>query len=461
MTLNKLFVIILVYKQTKMNKTVTMQNLKNGLIHFLSHTIGAGVLVWMFALPAQAALEIEISGGSAIQVPVAILPMAESGSAQSGSRLHEIISNDLRGSGMFRIINTSGMPALPTNAAQIKYTDWTALKAQGLSLGEVQQVGGNLKVSVQVMDVLRQTALLQLTYTVSPSQYRHVAHLIADQIYEKFTGQPGAFSTRIAYVTKVGKRFTLQIADYDGFNAQTLVSSNEPIISPSWSPDGSKMAYVSFEKKKPIVFVQSLYTGERKIVANFKGNNSAPAWAPDGSKLAVVLTYGANSQIYTISTDGSNLQQVTKSSSIDTEPAFSPDGQSIYFSSDRGGRPQIYKVPASGGSASRVTFEGSYNVSPRFSPDGKYLTYIRNDGGAFKVAVQDLGSGDVKVLSTGSQDESPSFAPNSRTIMYATRVGGKGTLATVTVDGLVRQRLSEAGGDIREPAWGPAQAAPK
>lgn len=448
-----------------MNITVTMKTVGSRLAKYrlaLFNSLAAGVLICMSSMTAHAALEIEISGGSAIQIPIAILPMTEPASLQSKSKLHEIISNDLKGSGMFRILNTSGVPSLPTTAAQIKYTDWSALKAQGLSIGDVQVApNGNLKVSVQVMDVLRQTPLLQETYTVAASQYRHVAHLIADKIYEKFTGQPGAFATRIAYVTKAGKRFTLQIADYDGFNAQTLVSSNEPIISPAWAPDGSRMAYVSFEKKKPIVFVQSLYTGERKVVANFKGNNSAPAWAPDGSKLAVVLTYGANSQIYTISADGSNLQQVTKSSSIDTEPAFSPDGQFIYFSSDRGGRPQIYKVPASGGSASRVTFEGGYNVSPRFSPDGKYLTYIRNDGGSFKVAVQDLGSGSVKVLSAGSLDESPSFAPNSRTIMYATRVGGKGTLATVAVDGIVRQRLSEAGGDIREPAWGPAQAAPK
>lgn len=445
-----------------MNNIVTMKTHTRGLIHAFTTSMVAGLLALLAVIPAHAALELEISGGSAIQIPVAILPMAETDNPQAQSKLHEIISNDLRSSGMFRIINTSGMPALPTSASQIKYTDWTALKAQGLSLGEVQSTGnGNLKISVQVMDVLRQTALLQLTYTVSSSQYRHVAHMIADQIYEKFTGQPGAFATRIAYVTKVGKRFTLQIADYDGYNAQTLVSSNEPIISPAWSPDGTKMAYVSFEKKKPIVFVQSLYTGERKVVANFKGNNSAPAWSPDGSKLAVVLTYGANSQIYTIAADGSNLQQITKSSAIDTEPAFSPDGQFIYFSSDRGGRPQIYKVPASGGSPSRVTFEGGYNVSPRFSADGKYLTYIRNDGGSFKVAVQELATGNVKLLSNGSQDESPSFAPNARTIMYATRVGGKGTLATVTVDGLVRQRLSEAGGDIREPAWGPAQASAK
>jgi len=445
-----------------MNRIVTMNPVKGHLHLSFWQWCLAGLLTWLVTLTAQAALEIEISGGGAVQIPIAILPMAEPAVPPGNTRLHDIISNDLRGSGLFRILNTSGMPALPTTPAQIKYTDWTALKAQGLSVGEVQALAnGNLKVSVQVMDVLRQTTLLQLTYTIAPSQYRHAAHMIADQIYEKFTGQPGAFASRIAYVTRVGKRFTLQIADYDGFNAQTLVSSNEPIISPAWSPDGMHMAYVSFEKKKPVVFVQSLYTGERKVVANFKGNNSAPAWAPDGSKLAVVLTYGANSQIYTISTDGSQLQPVTKSSAIDTEPVFSPDGQFIYFTSDRGGRPQIYKVPAAGGTPSRVTFEGAYNVSPRFSPDGKYLTYIRNDGGAFKVAVQELATGTVKLLSNGPQDESPSFAPNARNIMYATRVGGKGTLATVTVDGLVRQRLSESGGDIREPAWGPAQASPK
>ncbi len=407
----------------------------------------------------QAALEVEINGGAAQMIPVAILPFAEPLNTANKQHLHEVISNDLKNSGLFRIINTSGMPALPTEPSQIRYPEWAALKAQGLSVGDVQvTANGQLKVSVQVMDVLRQTPLLQLNYTVPTSQYRHVAHLIADEIYLKFTGQPGAFATRIAYVTRAGKRFTLQVADADGYNAQTLVASNEPIISPAWSPDGTRMAYVSYEKKKPVVFVQSLYTGERKVVANFKGNNSAPAWSPDGSKLAVVLTYGANSQLYTISLDGQNLQQVTKSNHIDTEPAFSPDGQYIYFTSDRGGRPQIYKVPAAGGSVSRVTFEGGYNVSPRFSPDGRYLTYIRNDGGSFKVAVQELAGGDVKLLSIGAQDESPSFAPNSRTIMYTSRVGGRNTLATVTVDGLVRQRLSEASGDIREPAWGPAQA---
>lgn len=405
-------------------------------------------------LRAQAALEIEINGGAAQQIPVAILPMAEPSTLPEKNRMHEIIANDLKSSGLFRVINTSGMPALPVSLSQVRFSDWVGLKAQGLTLGEVQLLAnGQLKVNVQLIDVLRQSSMFQMNFTFPLSQYRHAAHMIADAIYEKFTGQPGAFASQIAFVSKLGKRYTLYVADTDGFNAQTLVASNEPIISPAWSPDCSQMAYVSFEKKKPVVFVQSLYSGDRHEVANFKGNNSAPAWSPDGKKIAVVLTYGANSQIYTIQPDGDDLQRVTKSNAIDTEPVFSPDGQWIYFDSDRGGRPQIYKVPVSGGSPTRVTFDGSYNVSPRFSADGQFLTFIRNDGGAFRVVLQNLTTGDTKVLSDGPQDESPTFAPNGRTIMYATRVAGRGTLATVSVDGQIKQKLQVVSGDIREPAW--------
>ena len=415
--------------------------------------------VFLTASMANAALEIEISGGGAQQIPIAIVPFG--GAANTKENINEIIAADLHRSGLFRVLETRGMANLPTTPAQIKYAEWAALQAQAITVGNVESVaGGRLKVSFQLMDVLKQTQLAGMDYQIAPSQMRTTAHKIADIIYQKLTGQSGIFASRIAYITKSGKRYALQVADADGHNPQTLVSSNEPLISPSWSPDGTKLAYVSFEKKKPIIYVQSLTSGSREILANYKGNNSAPAWSPDGSKLAIVLTYGANSQIYTISSSGGGLKQITKSSAIDTEPAFSPDGSMIYFSSDRGGKPQIYKVPADGGSAgsnpSRVTFEGNYNVSPRFSPDGKSLAYIRNDGGKFKVAMQDLASGQVQLLSEGSQDESPSFAPNGRVILYATKVRGRGALAAVSSDGKVRQRLSDAtGGDVREPAWGP------
>ncbi len=405
---------------------------------------------------ANAALEIEISGGSAQQVPVAIVPFAQSGMANQ-ENISAIISADLRRSGLFRVLETGGVVSRPSDIAQIKYSEWAALQAQAMAVGVVEALPANrLKVTFQLADVLKQTQLTGMQYNIAPNQLRATAHKIADVIYQKLTGESGIFASRIAYINKSNGRYALRIADADGANPLTMVSSKEPIISPSWSPDGSKIAYVSFEKKKPIIFVQSL-SGQRTVLANFKGNNSAPAWAPDGNKLAIVLTYGANSQVYTINADGSGLQQITKSSAIDTEPTWSNDGQWIYFSSDRGGKPQIYKVSSSGGEPQRVTFEGSYNVSPRFSPDGKSLAMIRNDGGKYRVALQDLASGQVQILSEGSQDESPSFAPNGRLLLYATRTGGHGALAAVSADGRVKQSLNESGGDIREPAWGPLQ----
>jgi len=403
---------------------------------------------------SNAALDIEISGGSSQQIPIALVPFGNS--AVTKDSISDIINADLRRSGLFKVLETRGMANLPTTPAQIKYAEWVALQAQAVTVGSVDPIsGGRFKVSFQLMDVLKQTQLAGMDYQIAPSQVRTTAHKIADIIYQKLTGEPGAFASRIAYITKIGKRYALQVADADGFNPQTVVSSNEPIISPAWSPDGTKLAYVSFEKKKPIIYVQSLASGSREVLANFKGNNSAPSWSPDGSKLAIVLTYGANSQVHTINANGSDLKLITKSNAIDTEPVFSPDGSHIYFTSDRGGKPQIYKVSLSGGTPSRVTFEGSYNVSPKFSPDGKLLAYIRNDGGKFKVAIQDMVSGQVLMLSEGSQDESPSFAPNGRVILYATKVRGRGALAAVSSDGKVRQRLNDAAGDVREPAWGP------
>ncbi len=400
-----------------------------------------------------AALEIEISGGGSSQIPIAIVPFG--GASNTKENINEIVAADLARSGLFKVLETRGMANLPFNASQIKYAQWTALQAQALAVGNVEHVGGKLKVSFQLMDALKQTQLAGMEYQINPSQTRTTAHKIADVIYQKLTGQSGMFASHIAYITKTGKQYALQVADADGFNPQPVLRSNEPIISPAWSPDGSKLAYVSFQKKKPIIYVQSLTGGAQNVLANYKGNNSAPAWSPDGSKLAIVLTYGANSQIYTVSSSGGDLKQVTKSGGIDTEPAFSPDGAWIYFSSDRGGKPQIYKTPAGGGAVSRVTFEGSYNVSPRFSPDGKSLAYIRNDGGKFRVAMQDLASGQVQLLSEGAQDESPSFAPNGRVILYATKARGRGALAAVSIDGSVHQRLNDASGDVREPAWGP------
>lgn len=403
----------------------------------------------------NAALEIEISGGSAQQIPIAIVPFGQAGTS-SQDKIGDIIAADLRRSGLFRVLETGGVASQPTDISQVKYAEWAALQAQAITVGNIVALPGNrLKVTFKLADVLKQTQLASMEYSIAPNQLRLTAHKIADVIYQKLTGEGAIFASRVAYINKSKGRYALQVADADGVNPQTVVSSNEPIISPAWSPDGSKIAYVSFEKKKPIIFVQSLTTGQRLTLANFKGNNSAPSWSPDGRKLAIVLTHSANSQIYTINADGTGLKQLTKSSTIDTEPEWSPDGKWIYFTSDRGGNPQIYKVSSIGGEAQRVTFQGDHNLSPHFSPDGKSLVMVRNNGGKYSIALQDLTSGQVQLLSDGADDESPSFAPNGRVVLYATRAGGRGALAAVSSDGRVRQRLSESGGDIREPSWGP------
>ena len=418
------------------------------------------ILFLLLPIIAKAELTVEVVGGAAQQIPIAIVPFSVQASPTqiAQDNISTVIGADLRLSGLFRVLETRGVTSQPHTLSEVKYSDWASIQAQALTIGTVESLPGNrLKISFRLLDVLKQNQLLAMEFNITPAQQRATAHRIADMIYEKLTGEKGVFATRITYVNKENGRYSLQVADADGFNAQTVVSSKEPLISPSWSPDGTKLAYVSFEKKKPVIFVQSLVSGQRIVLANFKGNNSAPTWSPDGTKLAIVLTYSANSQIYVINADGTGLQQISFSNGIDTEPEWSPDGASIYFTSNRGGGPQIYRMPASGGDAKRVTFEGAYNVSPHLSTDGKLMTFIKQTPAGFKVAVQDLATGQVQTLSDTSQDESPSFAPNGRMILYATSIGGKGSLAAVSVDGRVKQRLKDTGGDVREPSWGSSE----
>ena len=408
----------------------------------------------LFIPPAFAALTIEIIGAGGNQFPIAVVPFrAEDRLAQ---KLTPVIGDDLARTGQFKLVDAGGVNPLPTEPQEVNYGTWRARNADAVVIGSVTpRSDGRYDVQFRLMDAAKQTQLAGFAYTASAAQLRLTAHKIADVIYEKLTGDRGAFSTRIVYVVKQGRRFELQVADSDGFGAQTVLASNEPIISPSWSPDGSRIAYVSFEQKKPVIYVQSLVTGGRKPIANFWGSNSAPAWSPDGSRLAVVLSKDGGSQIYSVPADGGEAVRLTRSSSSATEPNDSPDGRTILFTSDRGGSPQIYRMPASGGQPERVTFEGSYNVSPRHSPDGKTFTFIQRNGSRFNVATQDFATRQVQVLTDGSLDESPTFAPNGKMVLYATEVRGRGILSAVSSDGRVRQRLVSDAGDVREPAWGP------
>jgi TolB protein len=415
-------------------------------------------MLLVLALPAAAqasALTIEIVGSGANQIPVAIVPFSAEKSLPQP--LSAIIAADLQRSGLFRLIDPAFANPPPSDPREVSYTDWRTRGAEAVVVGNVMpRPDGKLEVRFHLLDTVKQTSLLAIGYVVSAAELRLTAHKIADLVYEKLTGDVGVFSTKIAYIVKTGKRYELQVSDADGYGEQTVLASNEPIISPAWSPDGTRLAYVSFERKKPIVYVQSLLNGTRRAVAQFKGNNSAPAWSPDGQKLAVALTKDGNTQIYTINADGSGVQRLTRSSGIDTEPNFSPDGKHLLFTSDRGGSPQVYRMPATGGDVTRLTFDGSYNVTPRYAPDGKSFVFVqRVNGSTFNIAVQDMATWQVQVLTNTRKDESPTFAPNGKIILYATEIGGRGVLAAVSSDGRVKQRLTTRAGDVREPAWGP------
>jgi TolB protein len=360
-------------------------------------------------------------------------------------------------SGYFK--NTENGNASESDEGTPNYKSWAARGADALAVGSVVQTSaGQFEIRYKLFDIRKSESLGGLNINSSADNLRAAAHKIADDIILKLLGERGIFSTRLSYVIKEGKRYRLVISDADGQNIRSAMNSGEPIISPSWSPDGKKVAYVSFEDRKPVIYVHELATGRRIALSNQKGNNSAPAWSPDGKKLAISLSKDGNTQIYSINADGTGLQRLTRGYTIDTEPQYSADGRYIYFTSDRGGNPQIYRMSAEGEQVEggkRITFKQGFVTSPRISPDGKYLAYIANIGGAFRLYILNLATGDAQALTDGSSDESPSFAANGRYVLYSTKVGGRRVLAAVSVDGNSKQILSIPGSDVRQPSWGP------
>ena len=383
------------------------------------------------AAPAWSQFRVEVSGVGLRQLPIAIA--AFRGEAQAPQKISEIVRADLERSGQFRGVDAIGLAMDETSRPDLNL--WRQKSADALVSGSVNRLAdGRFEVGLRL-----------------------AAHRVSDFVYEKLTGEKGVFSTRIAYVTKNGARYNLWVADSDGEGAQSALTSPEPIISPSWSPNGAQLAYVSFESRKPVIYAHDVASGSRRLLANFRGSNSAPAWSPDGKQLVATLSRDGGSQIYALGLQGGQPKRLTQSSSIDTEPVYAADGGSIYFVSDRGGAPQIYKMGATGTNPERVTFSGTYNISPAVSPDGRWLAYVSRVSGGYKLQVMEIATGAVASITDTTADESPSFAPNSRLIVYSTKQQGREALMTTTLDGKIKAKLSGAGGDIREPDWGPFQ----
>ena len=405
-----------------------------------------------WALPALAQFRVEISGVGATQMPIAVLRFRDED--RSPQPISGIVRADLDRSGAFK--SMEGGASLD-ETSQPPMTEWRGRAADALVAGSVTRLAdGRYDVRFKLWDVVKGVDIGGQSSVVDAGDLRLAAHRISDFVYEKLTGEKGVFSTRIAYVTRGGGRFTLRVADADGEGGQVALNSPEPIISPAWSPNGKELAYVSFERQKAVVYAQEVLSGKRREIANFRGSNSAPAWSPDGASLAVTLSRDGGSQIFMMGRNGENARRITSSQAIDTEATFAPDGRGLYFVSDRGGGPQIYRTSIGGGSVDRVTFGGSYNISPAISPDGRTLAYISRQGGAFTLHTLDLtGNAQPVAITDTRDDESPSFAPNGRLLIYATRVGGRDVLMTTTLDGKIKATLPSANADLREPVWGP------
>lgn len=416
------------------------------------------------ALSFAQALEIEISGGSAAALPITVIPFEYLGmSVAPDTDLAAVVRADLNRSGQFRTLADADMVEKPIRAQDVNFATWRLLKQDFILIGRILDTpSGGYRTEFELFDVAKQERVLGLALDGRPQAMRDVAHQVADLVYEKILGVRGAFWTRIAYVTASGigpnTQYALMVADADGFNPQVVVRSREPLLSPAWSPDGRRLAYVSFERGNSAIYIQEISTGARELVASHRGINGAPAFSPDGTRLALSLSRTGNPEIYVMDLASKALNQITQHWSIDTEPVWTPDSQRLMYTSDRGGKPQIYEVSATGGDPVRVTFNGDYNARATVSWDGKKVAMAQGSGNVYRIAVMDRsfgGLGRWQNLSPGSLDESPSFAPNASMLIYAAREGQRGVLYAVSADARVRQRLVFADGDVREPAWSP------
>ncbi|MCY3769568.1 MAG: Tol-Pal system beta propeller repeat protein TolB [Gammaproteobacteria bacterium] len=425
------------------------------------------VPIWLgCSFPAlSSVLTIEVKKGTTAGIPIAIVPFKLYDGVPEEYQPADIIDSDLGLSGRFESVPRDTFLSTPSDLESVQYKDWRLIKSEALVVGKVFHLGNDqYEIRFRLIDVFRETQLAGQKFIATTKQLRQFSHRISNIIYEKLTGIEGAFDTKIAYVkiadVKVqgepaSKRYLLQVADADGWNPKTVLESPRAILSPAWSPDGNRLAYVSFEKGRSMIFLQDIWSGKRSSIAGFRGLNSAPSWSPDGKKLALTLSRDGNPDIYIFDVGTSALRRLTRSTAIDTEPAWSPDGKSIVFTSGRSGAPQLYQIAASGGPVKRLTFDGKYNAGASFSPDGESIVLITDQGNGHKVGIYSTRERTIRVLTSSQLDESPSFSPNGEIIIYATQKSGRKLLATVSIDGQVQQTLKFQAGSVREPAWSP------
>ncbi len=435
------------------------------VIRAATGTLGFGLLALLWLAAARAELNIEITQGEVGAAPIAVVPFAWHGQGRPPLDPAAVIAADLARSGRFHPLPVTEMLDQPHTASQVDFRAWKALGQDALVVGSVRpKAGGLFEIRYQLFDVLKGALLTGERFTSGPQRLRLTAHHIADRVFERLTGIPGAFTTRIAYIGERrdarGRHLRLYVADADGHGRRAIVRSDRPLLSPAWSPDGRRIAYVSFEDSGSSVYVQWIADGRRRQVAAWPGINSAPAWSPDGRRLALSLSKDGNPEIYILDLASRRLTRLTHNFAIDTEPTWSPDGRTIVFTSSRGGGAQLYRIPVSGGEPRRLTFENDYNAAPEYSPDGRFLTLVTRERGHYRIALLEPATGLFQVLTRGELDESPHFAPNGAMIIYATRSAGRGVLATVSTDGRFSQKLVADEGDVREPAWGPAPRIP-
>lgn len=422
--------------------------------HTIRYFIIAFLLFFSAFIPAHALLELELTQGVDTRIPISIFPFA---GQNEESNISNIIRRDLSFSGYFKVFSGEGAPS---SAQQINFSSWRSRDIDNLVIGNIANSMMGAKVRFQLLDVVTKRPIVNEQYSVSSQQIRRLAHHISDVIYQKLTGIRGIFSTRIAYVlvqrhSYRNVRYTLEIADADGYNPKPILVSSQPILSPSWSPDGRKLAYVSFERRRPQIFVTDVASGNRSLITDYSGINGAPSWSPDGRKLAIVLSKSGRPKIYVVDIATKQLKQITSGPGIDTEPSWSPDGRNIIFTSDRGGSPQIYQVDLGSGKVQRLTYKGDYNARASYTPNGKQIVLLHRESGMFSIAVLDKRTEHIQVLSRAGLDESPSVSPNGKMILFATTYGGKGVLGVVSIDGRVQMRYPSREGDVREPAWSP------